>query len=131
MSHGLGKAHLSGPRSEERRLREEEGRTTWLWFGATSRSHVSTVIVNAANEDPQQGRGLAAALARAGGEEFVKDSQRWVSENVPLPTGRMAVTVGGRLRAEWVVHVAGPRYRAGQNIWRFSGGRCLQPWALR
>ncbi|MDE0139037.1 MAG: macro domain-containing protein [bacterium] len=73
------------------------------------------VIVNAANEYLRHGGGLAAALAAAGGEEFVEDSDRWVSEHGPVPSGEAAVTVGGRLQAPWVVHVVGPRYREGQD----------------
>ena len=73
------------------------------------------VIVNAANEYLRHGGGLAAALAAAGGEEFLADSDRWVSEHGPVPSGEAAVTVGGRLQAAWVVHVVGPRFREGQD----------------
>lgn len=73
------------------------------------------VIVNAANEYLRHGGGVAAALAAAGGEEFVADSNRWVSEHGPVPSGEAAVTAGGRLPAVWVVHVVGPRYREGQD----------------
>lgn len=73
------------------------------------------VIVNAANEFLRHGGGLAAALAAAGGEEFLADSERWVSEHGPVRSGEAAVTVGGRLQAAWVVHVVGPRYREGQD----------------
>ena len=73
------------------------------------------VIVNAANEYLRHGGGVAAALASVGGEEFVADSDRWVSEHGPIRSGDAAVTVGGRLQATWVVHVVGPRYREGQD----------------
>lgn len=74
------------------------------------------VIVNPANEALQHGGGLALALAKKGGAEFVKDSDRWVSENGPVGPGQAAVTAGrGKLNAGWVVHVVGPRYRAGQD----------------
>ena len=73
------------------------------------------VIVNAANENLRHGGGLAAALAAAGGEAFVADSDRWVSEHGPVPSGGAAVTIGGRLQARWVVHVVGPRFREGQD----------------
>lgn len=81
--------------------------------GDLTAAHVD-VIVNAANEYLRHGGGLAAALAAAGGEEFVADSDRWVSEHGPVRSGEAAVTVGGRLRASRVVHVVGPRYREGQ-----------------
>ena len=73
------------------------------------------MIVNAANEYLRHGGGVAAALARVGGEEFLEDSDRWVAANGPVRSGHAAVTVGGGLRARWVVHVVGPRYRAGQD----------------
>lgn len=73
------------------------------------------VIVNAANEHLVHGGGVAAALATAAGEEFVRESRRWVSENGPVRLGQAAVTTGGRLAARWVVHVVGPRYREGQD----------------
>ena len=73
------------------------------------------VIVNAANEYLRHNGGLAAALAKAGGDEFVADSGRWVSQHGPVRAGEAAVTVGGRLQAAWVVHVVGPRYREGQD----------------
>ena len=73
------------------------------------------VIVNAANEHLVHGGGVAAALAAVGGEEFVQESRRWVSENGPVQPGQAAVTTGGALAARWVVHVVGPRYREGQD----------------
>lgn len=68
------------------------------------------VVVNAANEHLRHGGGVAAALAAVGGEEFVADSNRWVTEHGPLRPGETAVTVAGGLPARWVVHVVGPRY---------------------
>lgn len=68
------------------------------------------VVVNAANEHLRHGGGVAAALASVGGEEFVADSNRWVTEHGPLGPGEAAVTVAGGLSARWVVHVVGPRY---------------------
>ena len=73
------------------------------------------VIVNAANEYLRHGGGIAAALARVGGKEFLEDSDRWVAENGPLRSGQAAVTAGGGLGTRWVVHVVGPRYRTGQD----------------
>ncbi len=72
------------------------------------------MIVNAANEHLVHGGGVAAALAAVGGEEFIRDSNRWVSEHGPVRPGQAAVTTGGGLPARWVVHVVGPRYREGQ-----------------
>lgn len=68
------------------------------------------VIVNAANEHLRHGGGVAAALAAVGGEEFVEDSFRWVSEHGPVRPAEAAITIAGGLPARWVVHVVGPRY---------------------
>ena len=73
------------------------------------------VIVNAANEYLRHGGGVAAALGAKGGEEFLADSDRWVSEHGPLRPGQAAVTAGGGLAARWVVHVVGPRYNEGKD----------------
>lgn len=72
-------------------------------------------IVNAANQHLQHGGGLAGAIVRAGGWEIQDESERWVAEHGPLSPGVAAVTGAGRLPARFVVHVAGPRYRAGQD----------------
>jgi putative ATPase len=72
-------------------------------------------IVNAANEHLQHGGGVAAAIARAGGPSVQEESDRWVATQGPLHPGVAAVTSGGRLTARWIVHVAGPRYREGQD----------------
>lgn len=73
------------------------------------------VVVNAANEHLAHGGGVAAALSRAGGPEVQRASDAWVAEHGPLRTGRAAVTTGGQLPARWLVHVVGPRHRAGQD----------------
>lgn len=73
------------------------------------------VVVNAANEYLRHGGGVAAALAAAGGEEFLTDCEDWISEHGQVRRGEAAVTVGGRLPAILVVHVVGPRYREGQD----------------
>ena len=100
------------------------------------------VIVNAANEHLRHGGGLAAALAAEGGEDFLADSERWVSENGPVRSGEAAVTVAGRLQAAWVVHVVGPRHREGQDnpallreavrpLWTPPPGSAPRPWPCR
>jgi len=72
-------------------------------------------VVNAANEHLHHGGGLAAAIVRAGGQEIQAESHRWVAEHGPLSPGVAAVTGAGRLPARLVIHVAGPRYREGQD----------------
>ena len=72
-------------------------------------------VVNAANEYLAHGGGLAAAIVAAGGWEIQEESDRWVAEHGPLSPGVAAVTGAGRMPARMVIHVAGPRYRAGQD----------------
>jgi len=72
-------------------------------------------VVNAANEYLEHGGGLAAAIVRAGGWEIQEESDRWVAEHGPLSPGVAAVTEAGRMPARFVIHVAGPRYRVGQD----------------
>ena len=72
-------------------------------------------VVNAANEHLEHGGGLAGAVVAAGGWEIQEESARWVAEHGPLSPGVAAVTGAGRMPAGCVVHVAGPRYRVGQD----------------
>lgn len=73
------------------------------------------VVVNAADEQLQHGGGVALAIARAGGPAIQDESDRWVAEHGPLTPGVAAVTGAGAMPAAAVVHVAGPRYRDGQD----------------
>jgi putative ATPase len=65
-------------------------------------------IVNAANSQLSHGGGVAGAIARAGGPDIQHESDRWVEEHGPVPTGDAAITGGGRLRCDHVVHAVGP-----------------------
>jgi O-acetyl-ADP-ribose deacetylase (regulator of RNase III) len=72
-------------------------------------------VVNAANEHLAHGGGLAGAIVRAGGRQIQEESDRWVAEHGSLSPGTAAITGAGRMPARMVIHVAGPRYRAGQD----------------
>jgi putative ATPase len=72
-------------------------------------------VVNAANEELQHGGGVAAAIARAGGPAVQDESDEWVRRNGPLEPGVAAVTTAGDLPSRMVIHVAGPRFRNGQD----------------
>lgn len=72
-------------------------------------------VVNAANTHLQHGGGVAAALARAGGPQIQAESDDWVRRHGPLSVGVAAVTSAGEMPAEYVIHVAGPIYRVGQD----------------
>ena len=69
-------------------------------------------IVNAANERLAHGGGVAAVIARAGGSVIQKESNRWVQKHGRVPTGSAAITSGGDLEADYVIHAVGPVYDA-------------------
>ncbi len=70
-------------------------------------------IVNAANGRLAHGGGVAGAIARKGGPTIQAESDAWVREHGPVPTGGVAVTGAGRLPARWVIHAVGPVWRGG------------------
>lgn len=72
-------------------------------------------VVNAANEHLAHGGGVAAAIVRAGGRGIQDESDAWVRAHGPLSPGVAAVTGAGAMLAQWVIHVAGPRFRDGQD----------------
>jgi O-acetyl-ADP-ribose deacetylase (regulator of RNase III) len=67
-------------------------------------------IVNAANERLAHGGGVAAVIAQAGGPTIQKESDKWVREHGRVPTGSAAITSGGNLKADYVIHAVGPVY---------------------
>jgi O-acetyl-ADP-ribose deacetylase (regulator of RNase III) len=67
-------------------------------------------IVNAANRRLAHGGGVAAAIARSGGPVIRKESKDWVREHGRVPTGSVAITSGGNLKADYVIHAVGPVY---------------------
>ena len=69
-------------------------------------------IVNAANERLAHGGGVAAVVARAGGSIIQEESNKWVQEHGSVSTGSAAVTSGGDLKADYVIHAVGPVYDA-------------------
>ncbi len=70
-------------------------------------------IVNAANSRLAHGGGVAGAIVRKGGREIQEESNRWVQEHGPVPTGQVAVTGAGRLPARYVIHAVGPVWQGG------------------
>ncbi|MEZ0346599.1 MAG: ADP-ribose-binding protein [Infirmifilum sp.] len=68
------------------------------------------VIVNAANSYLKHGGGVALAIVRKGGDQIQRESDEYVSRYGPVPTGEVAVTGAGRLKARYVIHAVGPRY---------------------
>lgn len=75
-------------------------------------------IVNAANPSLLGGGGVDGAIHRQGGPEILRECQQLRQTRFPngLPRGEAVITGGGRLKARFVIHTAGPVYGA-------SGGR--------
>lgn len=67
-------------------------------------------IVNAANSYLEHGGGVAGAIVRKGGYEIQRESRDYVRKYGPIPTGKVAVTSAGKLKAKYVIHAVGPRY---------------------
>ena len=66
-------------------------------------------IVNAANSRLKHGGGVAGAIVRRGGEVIQEESDRIGF----VPVGHAAITNGGRLSANFVIHAVGPRMGEG------------------
>jgi O-acetyl-ADP-ribose deacetylase len=69
-------------------------------------------VVNAANSRMRGGGGVDGAIHRAGGPAVLEDCKRRFPDG--LATGDAGWTTAGEMPAEWVIHVVGPNYRAGQ-----------------
>ena len=67
-------------------------------------------IVNAANEWLAHGGGVAGVISRKGGPAIQRESNAWVRQHGPVPTGSAAITSGGYLKARYVIHAVGPVY---------------------
>ena len=68
-------------------------------------------IVNAANSALAGGGGVDGAIHRAAGPELA----RACAAIGGCPTGEARTTPGFRLRASWVIHAVGPRWRDGKH----------------
>src|SRR3972149_3772922 len=68
-------------------------------------------IVNAANTRLAGGGGVDGAIHRAGGHR-IKDECRKIGR---CPTGGAVLTIGGNLKARFVIHAVGPIYKDGKH----------------
>jgi O-acetyl-ADP-ribose deacetylase len=69
-------------------------------------------VVNAANSRMRGGGGVDGAIHRAGGPAVLEDCEKRFPDG--LATGDAGWTTAGDMPAQWVIHVVGPNYRAGQ-----------------
>ena len=65
-------------------------------------------IVNAANPSLMGGGGVDGAIHRAGGPAILEECQKIVAQQGRLPTGKVVITTGGNLQAQYVIHTVGP-----------------------
>ncbi len=68
-------------------------------------------IVNPANNYLIHGGGLAAAIVRRGGQIIQQESKKIGN----VPTGSAVYTSAGHLKATYVIHAVGPRYKDGKS----------------
>lgn len=69
-------------------------------------------IVNAASRQMRGGGGVDGAIHRAGGPAILRDCIERFPDG--LATGQAGWTTAGDLPAQWVIHVVGPNYNAGE-----------------
>jgi O-acetyl-ADP-ribose deacetylase (regulator of RNase III) len=69
-------------------------------------------IVNAAHHALRGGGGVDGAIHRVGGPSILADCVKRYPRGVP--TGQAGWTTAGNLPAQYVIHVVGPNYTAGQ-----------------
>jgi O-acetyl-ADP-ribose deacetylase (regulator of RNase III) len=74
-------------------------------------------IVNAANSSLMGGGGVYGAIHRRGGPSILRECERIRAEQWPdgLPAGRAVITIGGNLKAKYVIHTVGPVWYGGGN----------------
>jgi len=68
-------------------------------------------IVNPANNGLVHAGGLASAIVHRGGQIIQQESKKIGY----VTTGSAAITQGGHLKAKWVIHAVGPRYKDGKS----------------
>ena len=70
-------------------------------------------IVNAANSGLMGGGGVDGAIHRAGGPAIMEECRKIREKLGRLPAGKAVITMGGRLKAKYVIHTVGPVWHGG------------------
>lgn len=68
-------------------------------------------IVNAANQRLAGGGGVDGAIHRRGGSSIMQDTDARYPHG--CPTGSAVISIAGRLKARYVIHAVGPRWKGG------------------
>jgi O-acetyl-ADP-ribose deacetylase (regulator of RNase III) len=64
-----------------------------------------------AQPDLALGSGFGGMIAVRGGPSVQKELEAMVEADGPLKPGAAVVSIAGKLKAEWIIHAAGPRFR--------------------
>jgi O-acetyl-ADP-ribose deacetylase (regulator of RNase III) len=74
-------------------------------------------IVNAANSTLMAGGGVDGAIHRKGSQRILDECKkiRETEYRDGLPTGKAAITTGGSLKADYVIHTVGPIWKGGNH----------------
>ncbi len=86
--------------------RKIDGKTIRLVGGDITETEVEAFVFDI-TEDVQLGSGYGAAIQQRGGIVI----QKQLDEIGSCPTGEAVVTEAGILKADWIIHVNGPKFR--------------------
>jgi O-acetyl-ADP-ribose deacetylase (regulator of RNase III) len=91
-------------------MKVQINRTTLELIEGDITQMATAAIVNAAIHGLIHGGGLSELIARAGGPTIQEESNEWIRKHGLVPTGSVAITSGGDLKARYVIHAVGPIY---------------------